>query len=221
MVYMARRVAPPQASPTDPGYQAIEQRRAQTLFPDWTPKDHGPHKENVEAYSNCDDVELFVNGKSLGSKHKPADDSPRNWSVPFEPGTIRAVGSNGGKVAAEFELKTAGKPASIMLTPSKNDLSNSWDDVVFVRATVVDDKGVEVPGADDLIEFSVSGSGTIAAVDSGDNADHDPFQSTKRRAFQGSCVALIKSSGKTGMVGISARSGRLTSNTINLPVGVR
>jgi beta-galactosidase len=67
MVYIARRVAPATASPTDPGYEVAEQRRTQTLFADWTPKNLGPHEENAEVYSNCDEVELFSNGKSLGS----------------------------------------------------------------------------------------------------------------------------------------------------------
>ncbi|MGH7783942.1 MAG: glycoside hydrolase family 2 protein, partial [Candidatus Binatia bacterium] len=90
MVYMARRVAPPVSSPTDPGYEVAEQKRTQTLFGDWTPKNHTAHEENVEVYSNCEEVELFLNGKSLGSKPKPADDSPRNWHVGFESGTIEA-----------------------------------------------------------------------------------------------------------------------------------
>ncbi len=218
MVYLARRVAPTQASPTDPGYQAIERRLAQTLFPDWTPANLGAHEENVEIYSNCDEVELFLNGRSLGSKAKPPDDSPRNWKVGFESGTIRAIGKNGGKQVAEFELKTAGKPAKIVLSTDKTRIANDWDDVVFLTASVVDANGVVVPTANDMIEFAASGSGTIVAVDSADNADHDPFQMTKRRAFQGTCEALIKASRNTGSIVVSARSGQLVSNKITLTV---
>ena len=218
MVYIARRVAPAQASPTDPGYEVAEQRRTQTLFGDWTPKNLGPHEENAEVYSNCDEVELFLNGKSLGSKSKPADDSPRNWKVNFEAGTIKAVGKNGGKVVAEFELKTAGKATSIVLTANKQTVSNGWDDVVVVRATVVDENGIVVPSAGDMIEFAISGPGIIAAVDSGDNADHDPFHATRRKAFQGSCIALVKTSKESGSITITASSGTLKSNKIRLAV---
>src|SRR5438445_9035544 len=96
MVYLARRTAPNTAATTDPGYDPNEQKRTQVVFGDWTPSNLGPHEENVEVYSNCEEVELFLNGKSLGSKTKPANDSSRNWKVNFEAGTIKAIGKNGG-----------------------------------------------------------------------------------------------------------------------------
>ena len=218
MVYISRRIAAPELSPADPGYEPVEQRRTQILFADWTPKNLGPHKENVEIYSNCDEVELFLNGKSLGSKPKPADDSARNWSVDFEAGTIKAVGKNGGKVVAEDELKTAGKVARIVLTADKLQLANSWDDVVFIKASVVDENGILVPSASDMIEFSANGSGVIAAVDSGDNADHDPFQTTKRRAYNGTVVAYIKANKSGGKITVTAKSGNLSGNTVTIRV---
>ena len=219
MVHISRRTQATQLAPTDPGYEPVEQRRTQILFPDWTPKDLGPHKENVEIYSNCDEVELFLNGKSLGSKPKPADDSARNWSVDFEAGTIKAVGKNGGKIVAETELKTAGKPARILITADKIQIANNWDDVVFLKASVVDEKGILVPSASDMIEFSASGSGVIAAVDSGDNADHDPFQTTKRRAYNGTVVAYIKANKSGGKITVTAKSGSLSGNTVTISVG--
>ncbi len=221
MVYIARRVAPATASPTDPGYEVAEQRRTQTLYGDWTPGKQNAHEENVEIYSNCEEVELFLNGKSLGSKSKPADDRPRNWKVSFEAGTIKAIGKNGGKQMAEFELKTAGKPERIMLSADKARITNDWNDVVFVTATVVDANGIVVPNASDLIEFIATGPGVIAAVDSADNADHDPFQATKRKAFQGLCDALIKANGKSGTITISAKSGGLVSNKLTIVASSR
>ena len=218
MVYIVRRVAPATASPTDPGYEIAEQKRTQTLFGDWTPRNMNAHGENVEIYSNCQEVELFLNGKSLGSKPKPADDSPRNWKVGFEAGTIKAIGKNGGKQVAEFEMKTAGKPAKIVLSADKTRIANDWNDVVFVTATVVDANGVVVSSANDLIEFDALGSGIIAAVDSADNADHDPFQATNRHAFQGICVAMIKATKNAGAITVSARSAGYASNKVNIIV---
>ena len=219
MVYVARRVAPATASPTDPGYEKAEQRRTQTLFGDWTPKNLGAHEENAEIYSNCDEVELFLNGRSLGSKPKPRDDSPRNWKVNFEVGTIKAVGKNGGKVVAEFELKTAGKPAKILLSANKTTITDDWNDVVFVTATVVDDIGVVVPSANNLISFEATGSGGIVAVDSADNADHDPFQAKQRKAFQGTCEALIRAKGTSGTLYVTAKAGNLSGNKVLIRVG--
>jgi beta-galactosidase len=218
MVYITRRVAPAEKSPTDPGYEIAEQRRTQTLFSDWTPKNTEKHEENVEIYSNCETVELFLNGKSLGEKSKPVDDSPRNWKVEYETGTIRAVGKNGGKTVTEYELKTAGKPAKILLSVNKNELANDWNDVVFVEATVVDENGVVVPNAGDLINFNASGAGFFAAVDSGDNTDTAPFQDIRRKAFQGKVFAYLKANKNAGKITISAQSENLKSNTITINV---
>lgn len=227
MVYMARRMAPPVASPTDPGYELVEQKRTQTLFGDWTPKDLSPHQENVEVYSNCQDVELFLNGKSLGSKSKPADDRPRNWMVTFEPGTIRADCRNAGTLIDNawakngallptYELRTADRPVAIKLTVNNARLTHDWDDVAFVTATVIDANGVPVPDANNLIRFNASGPGTIVAVDSADNADHDPFQATQRKAFQGICLAYVKTDKTAGKIVITAQSAGLKSSTITI-----
>ena len=110
------------------------------------------------------------------------------------------------------------KPAGINLSVNKARVANSWDDVVFVTATVVDDKGVIVPTANDLIAFEVAGSGLIVAVDSADNTDHDPFQATKRKAYQGRCLGYIKASRNSGRIKISASSGSLRSNTLTIEV---
>lgn len=218
MVYLARRTAPNTAAPTDPGYDPNEQVRTQVVFEDWTPKDLGPHQENVEIYSNCNEVELFLNGKSLGSKPKDPNDHPRNWMVQFEPGTIKAVGKNGGKVVAEYELKTAGKPAKILVSSDKSAITNDWNDVVFVTATVVDANGVPIPNADQLISFSAKGAGSIVAVDNADNTDHDPFQTTKRKAFKGRCLAYIKTDKTTGTITVTATADRLQSNKVTIRV---
>lgn len=158
-----------------------------------------------------------MNGKSLGSKPKNANDSPRNWKVNFEAGTVKAVGKNGGKAVAEFELKTAGKPAKIVLATDKMRIANDWDDVAFVSATVVDANGVKIPTASGMISFETSGSGFLAAVDSADNSDHDPFQAKQRRAFQGTCFALIKGK-KAGQIVLTAGAPGLVGAKINIAV---
>ena len=95
MVAITRRVAATDSMPTDPGYGA-EERHTQVLFSDWTPEDLKPHNENVEVYSNCKQVELFLNGKSLGEKEINADAAPRIWQVPFAPGRLEAVARTTG-----------------------------------------------------------------------------------------------------------------------------
>src|SRR6185369_3938789 len=165
----------------------------------------------------------------------PADDRPRNWTVTFEPGTIKAICRSAdtpgtadalvrnaapGSVTPlpSYELRTAGKPASIKLTVDKTRLTNDWNDVAFVTATVVDANGVPVPDANNLIQFNASGPGTIVAVDSAENADHDPFQATQRKAFQGTCLAYIKTDKTSGKITITAQSSGLKSSTIAITV---
>lgn len=216
MVYLSRRVALDARPLTDPGYNAIEAARTQVLFPDWNPRNLTAHDENVEVYSNCDEVEVFLNGKSLGRKPVPKDASPLNWTVAFETGVIKGVGYKSGKAITEFTLRTAGPPAKILLSVDRTRLANNWDAVATVTALVVDKNGVIVPDANQMINFAINGSGVIAAVDSGDNNDHDPFQTTRRKAFQGRVFALVKANRDTGKIVIKATSGSLKSNSVTI-----
>lgn len=226
VVHITRRVAPTPLPPTDPGYDPSQDRRPQVLFSDWTPRDMSVHEENVEVYSNCEQVELFLNGKSLGSKPRPADDAPRMWKVPFAPGTLKAVGTNKGRAVAAHELRTAGKPARIMLVADRTGIAPVWDDVSYVTATIVDANGVMIPTASDLITFEVTGAGRIAAVDSGNNASHESFQASERRAYQGRCFAMLKATASSGRITLVATAPNLTAGSVTIdavrpPAGVR
>jgi len=216
MVRLARRVAPDDRMPNDPGYGGSE-LHTQVQFADWTPRNPAPHDETVEAYSNCEEVELSLNGKSLGAQKINADASPRVWKIPFAPGLLEAVAKNGGKVVAIGALRTAGKPARIELTLQNSTLKNSWDGVAIVRASVVDAAGVPVPGAADLISFGVSEPGVIAAVDSGDNESHQPFQASARHAYQGVCTAFIKVASRPA--GSAASTVKITARATGLEAG--
>jgi beta-galactosidase len=216
MVRLARRTAPNDRMPTDPGYGG-EELHTQVQFADWTSRNPAPHDEAVEAYSNCEEVELFLNGKSLGAKKINADASPRIWKVPFAPGTLKAVARNEkGKVVAQDELRTAGKAEKIVLSTETKKLSPGFDNVAIVRARIVDANGITVPRADDLISFKVTGPGVIACVDSGDTVSHEPFQAGERKAFQGECVAFVKATAKSGKISVSATAGGLKGDSVGI-----
>jgi beta-galactosidase len=218
MVHITRRVARTPRQPTDPGYNPLEERRPQVLFSDWTPRTLQTHEENVEVYSNCEEVELFLNGKSLGKQRRPADDSPRSWKVSFKPGVIEAIGRNGRTIAATYKLRTASNPAKIKLTVNKKTLANTWDDVVFVNVSVIDDHGTLVPGADDAISFKVEGAGFVAAVDSADSYSHEPYQAMQRKAFQGMCLALLKANAPRGKIKLTATAQSLKSAVVAINI---
>jgi beta-galactosidase len=214
MVAIARRISATDEMPEDPGYGA-EERHTQVLSSDWTPKNLAPHAEPVEIYSNGQEVELFLNGQSLGVKPLNADASPRCWSVPFAPGTLKAVARNGGQTVATDELTTAGKPAKIILTTETKILSPGFDSVTMVRAKITDAAGREIPRASDLVSFNVSGPGVIAAVDNGDNASHESFQGTQRPAFQGGCVVFVKATA-AGQIQVRATAAGLEAGAVSL-----
>jgi len=216
MVRMARRVAAELAGPVDPGYEAAERRRLRTLYADWTPANSAPHDENVEVYSNCEEVELYLNGKPLGSQSLPADASPRHWRVPYEPGLIRAVGRNGGREAAVHELRTAGEAAAIVLASDRGTLSTGWDEVAYVTATVVDGQGVAVPNAAAKIAFEVSGPGVLVAVDNADASSVEPFQAAGRTVFDGQCIAILRASGAGGQIALKASAAGLAAGSIRI-----
>ena len=214
MVGIARRTGRENSNSDNAVANNAADRRPQTSFSDWTPTNTQPHAENVEVYSNCKDVELFLNGKSLGAKTINADASPRTWEVSFAPGVLKAVARNNGKIVATDELRTAGRPAKIVLSTEPGKLSPGWDNVAFVRAKIVDANGITVPHADDLISFQISGPGIIAAVDNANNSSHEPFQTTERRAYQGRCVAFVKASGLPGKIILTAAAPGLTAGSI-------
>jgi beta-galactosidase len=213
MVYICRRIEAEGATPSDPGFNPLMRR--QTQFSDWTPRNLEPHDETVEVYSNCEDVELILNNKSLGKKPLTTDASPRTWKVPFQPGTIKAIARNHGRVVASHDHRTAGKPAEILLKTDRADLTPGWDDVAYIEAAVVDRNGVLVPNAADLISFKLAGPGSIIAVDNGDNSSHEPFQAEQRRAYQGRCFAIIRAN-TGGKITVEARAEALASGSTKI-----
>ncbi len=214
VVHLARRLASQRATPADPGFEPLNRRQFEAC--DWTPANLEPHEETVEVFSNGEEIELLLNGKSLGSKPLPADASARVWKVAFEPGTLKAIAKNKGKVVARDEFRTAGKPDRIRLAADRNRIAADFNDVSYVTATVVDKNGVEVPAADDLVSFKLAGPGVIAAVDNGDNASHEPFQAEQRRAFHGQCIAIIRATAASGRIVVNASAPGLQSGSVDL-----
>ncbi len=217
MVYITRRVSPTPVSPADPGYEP-DQRRLQVLFSDWNPRNSAAHQETVEVYSNCEQVELFLNGKSLASQALPADASPRIWKVGFVPGTLKAVATNQGKFAATHEIRTAGPAAKILLVADRSKITSAWDDLSYVTASVVDENGVIVPNAGELLSFTISGPGKIVAVDNGNNSSIESFQTSERHAYQGRCFAMVRATASRGRVTIAATGARLASASVSIEV---
>ncbi|MGA2229424.1 MAG: glycoside hydrolase family 2 TIM barrel-domain containing protein [Tepidisphaeraceae bacterium] len=206
---------PTRPAETDPGIDTGPAPGPQYLS-DWTPRDGLGYMANLEVYTNCDSVELFLNGKSLGSQNRHPDDSPLTWRVAYEPGDLKAVGTIAGKAVATHELRTAGQAAKVVLSIDQANLSPNWDDVAFARARVVDAEGIEVPDATNQIYFQISGPAIIAAVDNGDVQSHEPFRGADRHAYQGSCLAIIQATAPSGKITLTASADGLESSSADI-----
>lgn len=183
----------------------------------WTlPKLEGQDVKMV-TFTNCDSVELFVAGKSLGTK-KLADfeDKMISWTVPYHAGTVKAVGLRGGKVVCSHELKTAGKPVGMQLSPDSAVLKADGRDLCHVEVTIVDGDGALVPDAMHPIQFDIQGPGKIIGVDNGALTGTESYKGTSRKAFYGRCLVMIQSTGKPGQIQLTATSAGLSAGQVTI-----
>jgi beta-galactosidase len=184
---------------------------------DWTPVDFGTYDiARVLVYSNCDEVELFLNGTSKGKLPINADESPRVWNIDFEPGTIKAVAYNKGQQVATDEMKTADAPVKVQLTAEKSSVQNTWEDVVYVKATVVDKNGERNPNVTPKLTFTLSGPGVLTAVDNGSTTAHESYKSNERTANKGEAVAIIQATANSGKITLSVSADGLESSTVTI-----
>ncbi len=181
------------------------------LFPHW----NWTEGETIDvwAYTNCDEVELFLNGKSLGVKRKTGDELHLMWRVPFTPGTLKAVGTKDKKTLTT-EIKTAGKPEKIILDADRNQISADGKDLSFITVKILDKDSTMVPYADNLVNFKISGPGKIIGVDNGSETSHESFKANFRKAFNGLCLVVIQSKNKTGKIKLEANSEGLKGTKI-------
>ncbi|AYL95542.1 beta-galactosidase GalB [Mucilaginibacter celer] len=187
------------------------------LFPHWN-WEPGKTVDVWAYYNNADEVELYLNEKSLGIKKKQADDLHVMWRVKYEPGTLRAVSRKNGVVVLSTEVKTAGSPAVIQLSADKSMLKAGDADLAFITAKVLDKDGNLVPLAKNKITFKVTGDAFIAGVDNGDPTSHEPFKANYRYAFNGLALAVIQAGETSGTVMVSAKAEGLPAAEIKLVV---
>jgi len=200
------------------------------IFPHWNWENKKGGKIDVWCYTNCDSVELFLNGESLGIqkslKNKGKDEIvPEHlaWDVVYEPGTLRAVGFIKGKIVCTEDIHTASEPHRIELDyMMKNFVDESeippyiadGKDVVVIKASVVDASGNLVPTADNLITFKVDGDQKIIGVGNGNIASHESNKADYRKAYNGMCAVIVRTSKTAGDFKITATSPGLERGEI-------
>jgi beta-galactosidase len=214
-VHIARRVAAAERAATDPGYEAVPAGLQETLLLDWTPRNSAPHSEAVEVYTNCEEVELLLNGQSLGRQKLHTDASPLTWTVPYAAGSLKAVAYNQGIEVAEDELRTAGKAARIVLAADRANIS-AGNDVVTISATAVDEAGVRVPDAANEVQFTISGPGEIVATDNGNILDHESFLQPHHPLYEGRGIVVVRATHSSGAIHVDAAASGLAGGSAKL-----
>ncbi|TWT90868.1 Beta-galactosidase [Pseudobythopirellula maris] len=217
VLYVVRRVGRDAPIPVDPGYEEIEWVRKRVRFDDWNPLDNPMNAEaaqQIEVYSNAEEVELLLNGRSLGAKQIDPSAEPRQWSVAYEPGELVAIARNGVREVARRALRTAGEPAALRLKSDRPGLTADWDDVAHVEVEVVDAAGVLVPDATPQIEFAVEGPGRVIAVDNGSIVSTESYQASTRQALRGRCLAIVRADANEGTIRVTATAEGLESSSV-------
>lgn len=189
------------------------------ILPHWNWKDGDV--VDVWVYTNYDEVELFLNGKSFGVKSKVGDDLHIGWKVPFEPGTIKAIGKKAGKENLVKEIRTSGEPAKILLTADRKVISSDGLDLSFITVEVLDANNNPVPYANNLINFNVEGEGNLIGVDNGSQTNLQSFKGKFVNAYNGKCLAVIQSTEKPGTIKLTATSDKLSKAEITITTKVK
>ena len=185
-------------------YQAWWQKKPMLhLFPHWNWHGREGDEIPVWVYSNVDEVELFVNGKSVGSQKVPALGHVE-WKVRYEPGVIEARGSRGGQVVLTEKRETTGKPHSVRLTADRNEIHADGEDVAVLKVEVFDQEGRLMPTAKNMVNFTVTGPGALIGVGNGDPNCQESDKAPKRSVYNGLAQVIIQSTKSPGAVRIQA-----------------
>lgn len=182
------------------------------ISPHWNWQGKEGKNINVWVNSNAAEVELFLNGKSLGKKSMPRN-SHLEWDVAYQPGILKAVATTKGRKYSS-QVQTTGVPAKIKLESSKKVLLADGRDAVVVNVSVVDKQGLTVPDAANLVNFSIKGNAKIIGVGNGDPSSHEPDQylegDWKRSLFNGHCQLILQAGTDPGTVIIRAASAGIS-----------
>ena len=177
------------------------------LLPHWNFEGFEGMPIKVVAYTNCDEVELFHNGKLQG-RRKLEKHGHGEWEVPYAPGYIEAVAYIGGKEAARDKRVTAGKPHRLMLELQNPDVKANGKDIAIFDCYVVDENGIEVPDCSAVVDFLAEGAGRVYSTGS-DVSDHGSLFSPTRKMRAGRIGVAVKTGKTSGALRLIATADGL------------
>ena len=206
-------VKPPQPSfEMLPGKKSWSKWNWDDVVADWNWPGHEGESLEVHVYSAYERVELTLNGRSLGTRDtNRGTEWKAQWQVPYQPGTLAAIGYEGGKQLAYWRLRTAEQASKIKLTADRTEIRADGQDLSYVTVELLDTRGIRHPKAQNLVEFSIQGPGAIIAVGSSNPRSTESFRQPRRRAYKGRCLVIVKSPKRAGTIALNARSKGLQS----------
>ncbi len=168
---------------------------------DWNWEGYEDSTFEINIYSSCNEVELFLNNKSFGKKSTNRSTKfMAVYNVPYKAGELKAIGYENGKQVNIYVLKTANKPTQIKLTADKNKINANGEDLSYITVELVDENGIRNPKAENLIHFTIEGAGTITGVGNANPVSIESYQQPQRKAWQGKCMAILKSKKQPGKI---------------------
>ncbi len=185
------------------------------VFPHWTWPGREGRQVYLRAYSNCDEVELFVNAVSHGRQAMPPL-GHLEWPVVYQPGAVVAVGYRKGREVARHAQRTAGPAARLQLSVDRDGLVAGHQDVACVTVAVTDAAGVVVPDARNLLTFHIQGAGRLLGTGNGDPLDHTLDASPVRRTFQGYALGIVQGSDTPGNIIVKVVADGLAHGEISI-----
>lgn len=186
-------------------------------LPTWSWPGQEGKELQVEVYSGAEKVQLFLNGKLLGEKTTGREQEFKAvFSVPYTPGTLKAVGLRGDRPVTESVLTTAGDPVRLRLTADRTVVQADGEDLAYVTVEAVDEQGRPQLHANQEIQFSIDGPGVIAGVGNGDGQDAASYHSNRRKLFQGRALVVVRTSRNAGVIHLTAKTSGLTGGSVTI-----
>ena len=188
-------------------------------LPTWTWPGQEGKPLQVEVYSGAERVRLYLNDKLIGEQPTGRDQEFKTtFSVPYTPGTLKAVGMRGDSAVAESILTTAGNATALRITADRTTIQANGQDLAFLTIEAVDAKGQPLLHAAQEVQFSISGPGLIAAVGNGDGEDEASYQADRRKLFHGRALVVVRTSRQNGPITVIARTPGLSDASETIQV---
>lgn len=183
----------------------------------WTWPGYEGQSMEVLVYSNCERISLTLNGEEIGSSEtNRSNEFTASFEVPYQSGTLLAIGYNGNQVVEEIKLHSAGEAVALRIACDREIIAADGQDLSYLTVEVVDEKGTRLPFGEEEVNFTIEGPGDIIGVGSAKPNSVESFQQMSRTTFEGRCIAIVKSGERAGEITVTATSQGMKAATAKI-----